>query len=129
MNGSGLQPGLSFTMRDTVTPEMSARHIGSGDLGVLSTPTMIAMMEGASTRCVQPHMEDGHTTVGYIVNIRHLAPTPIGNEVSVTSRLEEVDGRKLRFHVEAREGDRVVGEGEHVRVIIETARFLRQSTA
>ncbi|HEV3233315.1 MAG TPA: thioesterase family protein [Candidatus Dormibacteraeota bacterium] len=127
MSDDGLQPGLSFTVQNTVTPEMSARHIGSGDVGVLSTPTMIAMMEGASTRMVQPHMEAGHTTVGYIVNIRHLAPTLIGGEVTVTSRLEEIDGRKLRFHVEAREGDKVVGEGEHVRVIIDTARFLESS--
>ncbi|MDP9326153.1 MAG: thioesterase family protein [Candidatus Dormibacteraeota bacterium] len=127
MSGDGLQPGLTFTVRDTITPEMSARHIGSGDVGVLSTPTMIAMMEGASTRMVQPHLEEGQTTVGYIVNIRHLAPTPVGNEVTVTSRLEEIDGRKLRFHVEAREGDKVVGEGEHVRVIIDTARFLQTS--
>ena len=74
-------------------------------------------------------MEDGNTTVGYIVNIRHLAPTPIGNDVTVVSRLDQVDGRKLTFHVEAREGDKVVGEGEHVRVIIDTAKFLQQSTA
>lgn len=124
---SELKTGLTFELSNTVTPEMSARHIGSGDVGVLSTPSMIAMMEGASTRCVQPFMDAGQTTVGYIVNIRHLAPTPIGNDVTVSSRLDEVDGRKLKFRVEAREGDRVVGEGEHVRVIIDTAKFL-QST-
>jgi predicted thioesterase len=90
---------------------------------------MIAMMEGASLRCVQPHLEDGQTTVGYIVNIRHLAPTAVGSEVTVSSRLQEVDGRKLRFRVEAREGDKVVGDGEHVRVIVDSAKFLDQSTA
>lgn len=125
----GLKPGLTFELTSTVTPEMSARHIGSGDVGVFSTPSMIGMMEGASTRCVQPYMEDGKTTVGYIVNIRHLSPTPIGNDVTVVSRLDQVDGRKLTFHVEARDGDKVVGEGEHVRVIIDTAKFLQQSTA
>ena len=126
---SGLQPGITFELSNMVSPEMSARHIGSGDVGVLSTPSMIGMMEGASTRCVQPYMEDGKTTVGYIVNIRHLAPTPIGNQVTVTSRLDEIDGRRLKFFVQAREGDKVVGEGEHVRVIIDTAKFLQQSTA
>jgi fluoroacetyl-CoA thioesterase len=124
----GLKPGLTFEVTTNVSPEMSARHIGSGDVGVFSTPSMIGMMEGASTRCVQPYMEEGHTTVGYVVNIRHLSPTPIGNDVTVVSRLDRVDGRKLTFHVEAREGEKVVGEGEHVRVIIDTARFLRQST-
>jgi predicted thioesterase len=128
MTAADLKPGLHFEVTSTVTPEMSARHIGSGDVGVFSTPSMIGMMEGAATRCVQPHMEDGHTTVGYIVNVRHLAPTPIGNDVTVSARLDAVDGRKLTFHVEAREDDRVVGQGEHVRVIIETARFLQTST-
>jgi predicted thioesterase len=122
-----LKPGLTFELRSTVTPEMSARHIGSGDVGVFSTPSMIGMMEGASTRLAQPHMDEGHTTVGYIVNVRHLLPTPIGREVTVVSRLDAIDGRQLTFHVEAREGDKLVGEGEHVRVIIDTARFLQKS--
>jgi predicted thioesterase len=126
---SELQPGLTFELKREVRPDMSARHLGSGDVGVLATPAMIAMMEGASLRCVQPQLEDGQTTVGYIVNIRHLAPTPVGNEVTVSSRLEEVDGRKLKFRVEAREGDKVVGDGEHVRVIVDSAKFLDQSTA
>jgi predicted thioesterase len=108
---------------------MSARHLGSGTLGVLSTPSMIAMMEGAATMCVQSLLPEGQSTVGYVVNIRHLAPTPIGAEVVATARLEEVDGRKLKFRVEAREGDKLVGEGEHVRVIIEADSFLKQSTA
>ncbi|MEA2647441.1 MAG: hypothetical protein QOE92_2524 [Chloroflexota bacterium] len=126
--GSGPQPGLTFELTREVTAEMSARHLGSGDVGVLATPAMIAMMEGASMQCVQEQLEAGHTTVGYLVNIRHLAPTPIGNEVTVTAKLLEVDRRKLKFHVEAREGDRVVGEGEHVRVVVDSAAFLDQSS-
>jgi predicted thioesterase len=108
---------------------MSARHLGSGDVGVLATPAMIALMERASLQCVQDQLDAGTTTVGYIVNIRHLAPTPIGNQVTVSARLLEVDGRKLKFHVEAREGDKVVGEGEHVRVMVDSAAFLKQSSA
>jgi predicted thioesterase len=108
---------------------MSARHLGSGDVGVLATPAMIGMMEGTSLRAVQPHLAEGQTTVGYIVNIRHLAPTPIGREVRVHARLEEVDGRKLKFKVEAYEGDKLIGDGEHVRVIIDSSRFLQQAGA
>ena len=126
---STLEPGLTFEWSQEVTPQMSARHIGSGDVGVLSTPSMIGMMEAAATRCVQPHLDEGSTTVGYIVNVRHLAPTPIGREVRVSARLEEVDGRKLKFRVEAREGDKVIGDGEHIRFIVDTAKFLEQSTA
>ncbi len=126
---SALEPGLTFEWGQEVTPQMSARHIGSGDVGVFSTPSMIGMMEAAATRCVQPHLDEGSTTVGYIVNVRHLAPTPVGREVSVSARLEEVDGRKLKFRVEAREGDKVIGDGEHIRFIVDTAKFLEQSTA
>jgi predicted thioesterase len=108
---------------------MSARHLGSGTLGVLSTPSMIAMMEGAATLGVQDHLPAGQTTVGYIVNIRHLAPTPIGAEVVAMARLDAIDGRKLKFRVEAHEGDKLVGEGEHVRVIIDSESFLKKSTA
>ena len=127
--GAGPQPGLTFELTREVRPDMSARHLGSGDVGVLATPAMIAMMEGASLRAVQDHLGDGQTTVGYVVNIRHLAPTLIGAEVVASARLESVDGRKLRFRVEVHEGDKLVGEGEHVRVIIDSESFLKQSTA
>jgi predicted thioesterase len=124
-----LEAGLTFQWSRVVTNDLSARHLGSGDVGVLATPAMIAMMEGASLRCVQPHLDDGLTTVGYIVNVRHLAPTPIGAEVTVSSRLDEIDGRRLKFRVEAHEGDKLVGEGEHVRVVVDPTTFLQQSTA
>ena len=124
---SDLAAGLKFEWSREVTHEMSARHLGSGDVGVLATPAMIAMMEGASLRCVQDQLAEGETTVGYIVNIRHLSPTPLGREVTVSAQLDRVDGRKLTFSVEAREGGKTVGTGEHVRVIIETARFLEEA--
>ena len=122
-----LRAGLENEVRATVTPEMSARHLGSGTVGVLATPSMILLMEGASTLCAQKHLPAGQTTVGYIVNIRHLAPTAIGREVRVTSRVTAVDGRRITFRVEAYDGDRLVGEGEHVRVIIDEAAFLKAS--
>jgi fluoroacetyl-CoA thioesterase len=124
-----LVPGLAFEWLREVGQEMSARHLGSGDVGVLATPAMIAMMEGASLRAVQEHLPEGSTTVGYIVNIRHLAPTPLGREVRVRATLDGVDGRKLHFRVEAFDGDKLVGDGEHVRVIIDSGRFLAEAGA
>jgi predicted thioesterase len=106
---------------------MSARHLGSGNVGVLATPAMIAQMEGVSMRCVQPYLGEGQTTVGYIVNIRHLAPTPIGSSVMTRSVVTALEGRKIRFAVECREGEKVVGEGEHVRAIIDGDAFLLAS--
>jgi predicted thioesterase len=126
---SELAAGLTFELRREVRPDMSARHLGSGTIGVLATPAMIAMMEGAATLCVQAHLAEGQTTVGYIVNVRHLAPTPIGAEVVAMARLVDIDGRKLKFRVEAHEGDKLVGEGEHVRVVVDADSFLKQSTA
>ena len=119
-----LAEGASYAITRTVTEEMSARHLGSGSVGVLATPAMVAMMEGAATRCVQPYMEEGRTTVGYIVNIRHLAPTHIGADATARATVTKVDGKKITYRVECFEGDKKVCDGEHVRVIIDSAAFL-----
>ena len=123
------QVGMTYELKREVRPDMSARHLGSGTVGVLATPAMVAMMEGAAMRSVQDSLDAGQTTVGYIVNIRHLAPTPIGAEVVGTARLVEIDGKKLKFRVEVHQGEKLVGEGEHVRVIIDSESFLQQSSA
>jgi fluoroacetyl-CoA thioesterase len=122
-----LRPGLTLEQEVEVTEAMSARHLGSGSVGVLATPAMIAQMEGVSMRCVQPFLDDGQTTVGYIVNIRHLAPTAIGGSVRTRATVTALEGRKIRFAVECRAGDKVVGEGEHVRAIIDSDAFLQAS--
>ncbi|MHB8510323.1 MAG: thioesterase family protein [Candidatus Dormibacteria bacterium] len=123
----GPLPGSRHTVSREVTPELSARHLGSGTVGVFATPAMVQMMEGAAVRAVQDQLPAGDTTVGFIVNIRHLAPTPIGHTVSATAELTEVDGRRLKFRVEARDGDRLIGEGEHVRVIIHAEAFVAEA--
>jgi predicted thioesterase len=119
-----LAEGAAYSLTRTVTEEMSANHLGSGTVGVLATPMMVGMMEGAATRCVQPYLGDGRTTVGYVVNIRHLAPTAIGREVTARATVTAVDGKRITFHVECLEGEKKVGDGEHVRVVIESGAFL-----
>ncbi|MGI8610024.1 MAG: thioesterase family protein [Candidatus Dormibacteria bacterium] len=123
-----LIPGATFELTRSVTEEMSARHLGSGSVGVLATPAMIAMMEGAATLCVQPFVGPGKTTVGYIVNIRHLAPTAIGGEAMARASVTAVDGKRITFNVQCFEGDKKVGDGEHVRVVIESGAFLDGAT-
>jgi predicted thioesterase len=123
-----LGPGATFELTRTVTEEMSARHLGSGTVGVLATPAMISMMEGAATLCVQPYLREGQTTVGYVVNIRHLAPTGIGREATARATVTGVDGKRIVFEVACFEGDKKVGGGEHVRVIIEGGNFLAAAT-
>ena len=109
-----------------VTGDLSAvnqlivKHMG-GD-GVLSTPSMIGLMERAGIEAVQSHLPEGHTTVGFEVNVKHFGATPKGKKVTVRAELLEVDGRKLRFKVEAHDEDKKVGEGTHRRAIVSIQR-------
>lgn len=119
-----LVAGETFEFARAVREEMSARHLGSGTVGVLATPAMISMMEGASMQCSQPYLEDGQTTVGYIVNIRHLAPTAIGAEVRARATVTAVEGKRITYAVSCFEGEKKVGDGEHVRVVIESGSFV-----
>ena len=112
-----LQPGLSAEITTEVDESLVVKHVG-GD-GVLSTPSMIGLMERAGIQAVQAHLSEGQTTVGFEVNVKHFAATPKGKHVTVRAELLDVDGRKLRFKVEAHDEDRKVGEGTHRRAIIE----------
>ena len=96
---------------------LATKHIG-GD-GVFSTPAMIGLMEGAGIEAVQAVLGEGYTTVGFEVNVKHFAATPKGKTVTVRAELVEVDGRKLRFNVEAHDEDKQVGAGTHRRAIVQ----------
>jgi fluoroacetyl-CoA thioesterase len=78
---------------------------------------MIGLMERAGIQAVQAHLPEGHTTVGFEVNVKHFGATPKGEKVK--AELLEVDGRKLRFKVEAHDEHKKVGEGTHRRAIIQ----------
>ncbi|BCV23403.1 thioesterase family protein [Gelria sp. Kuro-4] len=119
-----LQPGLKAEFTAEVKAEHTAAHLGSGGVPVLATPILIAFLERASREAVQPELPEGWTTVGTLVNIRHLAATPVGLKLTARSTLTEVDGRRLVFAVEAYDDKEKVGEGVHERFIIDTERFL-----
>ncbi len=112
-----LQPGLSAEITTEVDESLVVKHVG-GD-GVFSTPSMIGLMERAGIQAVQSHLSEGQTTVGFEVNVKHFAATPKGKKVTVRAELLDVDGRKLRFKVEAHDEDQKVGEGTHRRAIIQ----------
>jgi predicted thioesterase len=117
MAGDGLKPGLTAEIETVVDDTLVVKHMGGE--GVLSTPSMIALMERAGIQAVHAHLPEEHTTVGFEVNVKHFGATPKGRKVWVRAELLEVDGRKLRFKVEARDEDKKVGEGTHRRAIIE----------
>ena len=119
-----LETGLTYTSRLTVGNENTAIALGSGDMPVLATPAMMALMENAAMLAVASELEDGDTTVGGHIESSHLRPTPVGAEVSATATLEKVEGRKLYFKIIAHQGDKIIGEGTHLRFIVNREKFL-----
>ena len=123
MTFDALQPGLIGQISLIVTGEHTAKHLGSGSVQVLATPQMILLMEQASVAAIDHHLPEGYRTVGVGVDVRHLAPTPVGFEVRATSELIEIDGRRLTCRVQVHDGVELVGDGIHRRAIIEVRQF------
>lgn len=121
-----MEIGLKHTSRLVVDAAHSAELIGSGDMPVLATPAMMALMENAAMMAVKAELPKGSTTVGGHIESSHLRPTRIGEEVYATAELTRIDGRKLYFHVSAYQGDSLLGEGEHLRFIVDREKFLQK---
>lgn len=116
--------GLTYTSTAVVDKTNTALTLGSGDMEVLATPAMVALMENAAMNAVAPHLEDGQTTVGSQISTTHLTPSFLGTTVRAIATLTAVDGRKLTFSVEAHDGDTLIGTGTHIRYIVSRDRFL-----
>jgi len=110
-----VRPGLKGQRQVLVCEHNVAGHVGK-----FSTPSMIGLMEGAAIQAVHEYLEEGQTSVGFEVNVRHLAPADIGATITANAELLEVDRNRLNFRVEAFEGDRKIGEGTHRRAVIST---------
>ena len=115
MPGADLKAGLKGRMETMVSEANVAPHVPK-----FSTPSMIQLMEQASMESVAAHLSAGETTVGFEVNVRHLAPADIGDTICACAELTEVDRNRLTFRVEAYHGERKIGEGTHRRAIIQT---------
>jgi len=121
-----LKPGLTGEASTTVVHENTAAHVGAGGVEVFATPMMIALMENAAWRAVADSLEQGNVTVGTLVNVRHLAPTPLGQKVHAIAELIEIDGRRLVFKVEAYDEQQKIGDGQHERFIVNLERFMQR---
>ena len=119
-----LEKGLSATATTTVTAANTALVMGSGDLEVFATPSMVALMEHAAMTAVAPALPEGSTTVGAEMNTTHIKPSGLGAEITATAVLAEVEGRKLTFNVGARDAEGLIGEGIHVRYIVDREKFM-----
>ncbi|MBR5250944.1 MAG: thioesterase family protein [Clostridia bacterium] len=124
-----LEVGLTLEQTQIVTDQLTAANLGSGALPVYGTPYMIAFMEATSRKCVQPHLDEGCGTVGTMVNVKHLAASPVGMTITCRATLIEVDRRRLMFRVEAYDNDGLIGEGTHERFVINNDKFMQKTTA
>ena len=119
-----LEPGLTYTCTRVVEEHHLAINVGSGDLRVLSTPMMMALMEEAAMHAVAPHLPEGCTTVGGHIASTHVKPTAHGRTISATATLTAVEGKKLKFTVTAHDEESIIGEGEHLRFIVDKEKFM-----
>lgn len=120
-------PGAEEQMTITTTPEMGITHLGPDVPSMYSTPSMIGLIEGTCVRLMSRYVDPGEQSVGFRVDVKHLAPTVIGKDVTATVRLREVNGRRYVFDVEVHSDDGVkIGEGMHERAVIDVARFTRK---
>lgn len=121
---SKLRVGLEGQARMIVAEDRMAPAMGSGHAPVFASPSMIALMEAAAVDCVDALLPDGHQSLGTHVDVHHIAATPQGLTVTVRATLTNIDGRKLTFDVEAHDGVETIGKGRHVRVVVDTPRFM-----
>ena len=119
----------SLTKTLKVTNELLACNVGSGTLEVLGTPAIIALLEGLSAQLAQEYIDDDMTTVGTLVTMQHISPTPLGAEIVLTSTLEQEDGRKFIFMIDAKDNKGDIATGSHRRIAVKKDTFLAKAQA
>ncbi len=119
-----MEIGLTHTSTVTVSESNVATAMGSGDMDVFATPAVVALMENAAMQAVAYELPEGSATVGAMIHTTHIRPSALGETVSATAVLKEIDGRKLTFDVRAEDRNGVIGEGEHIRYIVDRKKFL-----
>lgn len=125
-----LKPGSSEEQTITTTPDMGITHLGPDVPSMYSTPSMVALIEATCVRLMSRYVDPGEQSVGYRVELRHLAPTPVGKQVTAKVTLREVNGRRYLFDAECWNQDGVkIGEGAHERALIDISRFAGQQRA
>ena len=116
-------PGQSTKVEFVITAEMSTNRTGKSGAEVLSTPSLLGLMEGASIKLTEPFLPENYSTVGYAVDgLRHLAPTQVGETVAIAVEITEVDSEKMRlgFKIEVTENGKTIGVASHKRALIST---------
>ena len=124
---AGLEPGLTGEVEKRVAEDDTAARWGSGLVPVFGTPSLVGLMENAAVEALKGHLPAERTSVGGHMDVRHLAPTPVGMHVRARAELVEIDGQRLVFTIEAWDDAECIGEASHTRFVIEQQRFLERA--
>ena len=122
-----MEIGAKFKVTIKVEEKDTAMAHGSGTLAVLATPRMIALMEESAYKCIDKYLEEGQSSVGTYLDVKHLAATPVGMEAYAESEVIEVDGRRVVFSVKAYDEKGLIGEGKHERFIVFSEKFVAKT--
>jgi len=119
-----ISPGTTGTYTLLVTPAHLANQFKDVSLPpVFATPMMVTAMENAALNAVRDYLEPGESCVGTLVNVRHLAATPVGHRITAQAEVTKVDGRRIEFKVSARDDREEIGNGTHERIVVDLARL------
>jgi fluoroacetyl-CoA thioesterase len=129
MSQGKIVEGLVGKASREVTAAESATHLGSGAVSVYATPAMVALVERTCQQLVQPMLPKGQTTVGIGIQVRHLAPTPIGATVRTRVEVTSVEGGQITFRAQVWDETELIGEAEHRRAVIDVGRFMKRVEA
>lgn len=121
--------GQSGTSTLLVQEEHTASRVGSGRVGVLATPVMINVIEAAALAAVEHLLPTGHQSLGTLLDVTHIAATPVGMKVTAEAKVTGVEGRVIRFSVVARDEFEVIGQGAHERMVVNVNRFAERVQA
>ncbi len=106
-----------------VAPEHTASRVGSGRIAVLATPVMINVIEAAALAACEHLLPEGHQSLGIHLDVRHIAATPVGMQVTAEAEVVKVDGRTIYFRVAVHDEKELIGDGLHERVVVNVERF------
>jgi fluoroacetyl-CoA thioesterase len=123
MDLAALSPGLEGEAKLVIAEEHTAPRVGSGRVHVLATPVMINLIEAAALAAVEQLLPAGYQSLGTVLNVRHIAATPVGMRVTAVARLTGIEGRTLRFVVTCNDEKDLIGDGTHERVVVNVAKF------
>ena len=113
------EPGASAEVSRTVTPDRTASALGNPGVDVFGTPFVVALLENAAAAVIHPHLPPGASTVGTMIEMKHLAATPLGMTVRAKATLLETDGKRFLFSVEAWDEREKIAEGRHERFVVQ----------